>query len=416
MAEKGPPTLILSDRREDNIKEEDITFTGSIASILASPNSKQYLRKLANSLSEEQFEELTGLMRERRTIDNDCFITKLPREIWIMILKKLTPQELVSFSMTSKSFKDLCLDPKLWSQTEWTVTQENLLEHPESYATLLLRLPKLKKLCIEEKLGKTIVKEVSKETKIKFKSCFSELNIQILDLQLWKTKDQMRLDMFVSTFTNLQEIDVEVGDDIFCDHHVITVANNSPALKKFSVVEVEGRKLTDKAIKLLAEKCPMLESFGLGSCGSGVTDQGINHIISRCHNLVEIFLATLNITEKSIKKIGELCPNLKVLDIGWMEFKITDKVMEKVATNCTRLEHLGLSDVEITDQTLVLLGRNCQEIKDLELLGCETVTEAGIRNFVSQGTKPLKLSVDCGWATPEFRKGLKNEYPRLKSI
>ena len=124
----------------------------------------------------------------------------------------------------------------------------------------------------------------------------------------------------------------------------------------------------------------------------------------------------MNITEKSIKKIGELCPNLKVLDIGWMEFKITDKVMEKVATNCTRLEHLGLSDVEITDQTLVLLGRKCQEIKDLELLGCETVTEAGIRNFVSQGTKPLKLLVDCGWATLEFGKGLKNEYPRLKSI
>ena len=116
-------------------------------------------------------------------------------------------------------------------------------------------------------------------------------------------------------------------------------------------------------------------------------------------------------------KIGELCPDLKRLDIGWMwEMEVTDEVMEKVTTNCKQLEILVLSEVGITDKTLDLLGRNCPEIKNLELYACINVTEAGVRSFVSQGTKPLKLEVDidCGPTVPEYMKALAVEYPRLK--
>ena len=90
--------------------------------------------------------------------------------------------------------------------------------------------------------------------------------------------------------------------------------------------------------------------------------------------------------------------------------------MEKVITKCTKLRDLCLRQVNITDKTLKLIGEHCPDLEDFELNGCDRVTEKGVRNFVRKGSKPLKFDVyifDSYPKNKDFMNKLKEEYPRL---
>ena len=69
-------------------------------------------------------------------------VAKVPDEVWAMIFNNLDLRDLASVSMTSKRFRNLSLDTmRLGSGWEWTVTTEEVLRCPESYATLFARVP-----------------------------------------------------------------------------------------------------------------------------------------------------------------------------------------------------------------------------------------------------------------------------------
>ena len=120
----------------------------------------------------------------------------------------------------------------------------------------------------------------------------------------------------------------------------------------------------------------------------------------------------VNVTDEAVLKIGEYLPNLEILGLDNMN--ITDLGMEKVITNCSKLRDLCLRKVNTTDKTLDLLGDHCKDMKDLEVTGCVRVTEAGVRDFVQQGSKPLKLVVeDVKGNSLDYLSKLRKEYPRL---
>ena len=207
-----------------------------------------------------------------------------------------------------------------------------------------------------------------------------------------------------------------MGRGDFHDNHLKTVARNCPNLEVF--LSEDSQDVTDSGIETLAMNCPKLSTFVLNNMSSkiyGVTDQGIISLVTKCSKLVDIYIANAMMTDEATKKIGEHRTNLEILGLGYMN--ITDLGMENVVTKCIKLRDLCLRKAHITDKTLKLLGENCPDIEELELDGCDRITETGVRNFVKQGSKPLKLSiVDVNQECVQYMKKLKEEFQRLLPI
>ena len=373
--------------------------TETVSSILASSKSEQFLVTLAELLTDDQYEMLKLFRINKMTCENDSFIKELPREMWIMIMSYLDLKDLVSFSSTSKSFRTLCMDPELWRQTVWTVTPEDLLQHPESYAMLFSRLEKFQLLKIEDRSAGSNVRSGKARTE----PCISIQNMKIdMIHQEWKygvrfDSEHADLAAVVSLFSNLTSIDF--GESIISDSIVEMVASRSPNLQKFMLVSDEF----DARIR--------------------ITDKGVISLVSMCPNLVHIRIRGDDIGDASIKMIGQL-DKLEVLDISVIPHgRMSDLGLENVVTNCKKLRELTLDDADITDKTLELLGKHCPDLATLKLLDCcERVTENGVRHFVEQGSKPLKLQIDyTDWdhraygetKEVEYMPGLRREFGRL---
>ena len=389
--------------------------------------SDQYLEKLVNFLSDEHVDKVKSLIREKETRDNECLIEKLPKEMWMMILNFLDHKDLVSLSKTSKSFKTLSQDPKLWKQTSWTVTPQELLQCPESYAALFSRLAKLNYLKIEQLFedgfehGKGHMKLVSRMSREKLKSSFDDVDFSNLKLEIDLLEDfeLEHLSVCTTSFRNLKAIDF--GFSSLEDIHVEAIAKSCSNLREFN--SDLAKNLTDSGVKSLAENCPKLTKFSISESTweeiPGVTNDGIISLVSKCSRLIDLYVGNAdNVTDEAIKKIGEHCPDLEELGLGYLN--ITDNGVDEVVTKCIKLRALCLREAGITDRTLELLGKHCPDMEDLELDCSVRVTEAGVRYFVEQGSKPLSLNINYGTESNgrevEYMAKLRREYPRLTKI
>ena len=318
-------------------------------------------------------------------------LPELPEEIWILILGNLDVKSLISISMTNRKFHQLAFDPSLWKQTQWTVAPVDLLNHQESYAGLFSRLEKLELLKIEGHSSGS----KSEKSRLEFLSAVP--NLKKLEVNMVGRSNGLEvhpdLPLIVSLF-NLTSIDFghsQINDKVI-------EAIRSPNLRKF----ISLREIT--------------RSFHW----NWITDSGVSSLVTKCPNLQVIRIyRCCSISDQAFQKIGESCHKLEILDLGHFFSNVSDLGMESVATNCKALRELAIFGPNITDKTLELLGRNCPDIEALKLDYCSRVTETGVRHFVEQGSKPLKLEVlvwddnQKDWIEPEYLSGLRREYGRL---
>ena len=363
-------------------KETTDSARENVSSILASSRSEQFLVELADLLTDDQLDELVMLRRQKMTRENDCFIRNLPRELWTMIFGYLGNKDLVSLSRTCKGFLQLGMDPKLkhWKKTVWTVTPEDLLHHPESWLLLFSRLERLELLKIEgpssDTKGRAEKRRLDSLNPVPIKNL--EINMEC------EWKEHPDLAVVVRLFSNLKSIDF--GRSVISDGIFEIISSNSPDLEKFNSED-------------------------------SVSDTGVISL-TKCPNLQEIRINGERVGDQAIKMIGECCQLLTVLHIE-LAHAVSDLGMESVATNCRMLRELKLECArDMTDKTLDLLSRNCQ-IEVLTLDCCDRVTETGVRNFVEQVSKPLKLEVlewEPGQRQPtekEYMQTLKRDYGML---
>ena len=152
------------------------------------------------------------------------------------------------------------------------------------------------------------------------------------------------------------------------------------------------------AAALSSAACPSLKSVDL-SWISGFTDPHLKHLLStpkdcrpgqklshtRLRFCEELSLSGTDVTDKSVKLITQLLPNIRKIDlsfcsisndgIGYLTSSSSKVVSAIVAQHCHKL----------TDQVFKHIGR-LQTIEKIDLRNCSKVTPTGCREFIDKSS------------------------------
>lgn len=191
--------------------------------------------------------------------------------------------------------------------------------------------------------------------------------------------------------------------------------------------------LSDKGIERLTDKCPGVKILGISKCFQ-LTGASISRISQACTSLEKLYLAgdypsvsseslchlgslsslqylqmkdNLNVSDEVLSRLSKGCQNLKFLDISGCFKEVSSEGILHLA-GCFALEDLNISYIdkaaddglaalamkstlkrlvargcpEISDLGLVSLANHCLTLAELDVSGCEEVTEAGAKEFV----------------------------------
>jgi len=198
----------------------------------------------------------------------------------------------------------------------------------------------------------------------------------------------------------------------------ITDLLNEGHLDKLETIDMFGDSyIKDADLAAILEK-----SYNSLTCidlrYSGLTESSAAHI-KRCTGLVA-FAAKGNESSRDIVEIVQSCPKLRKLNLSQFENRLTDEVVQSVATYCRDLVHLdvrgcnavsdaaiirvaqscprllflNLSLTKITDSTLEKIGKHCSNLRVLRIVGCADVTCEGLVAFANTCTSVRKVCMD----------------------
>ncbi|KAI9497464.1 hypothetical protein BDB00DRAFT_723520, partial [Zychaea mexicana] len=141
-------------------------------------------------------------------------------------------------------------------------------------------------------------------------------------------------------------------------------------------------------------ECERLERVTLTGC-SNLTDDGITGFLGnkvrRC--LVSMDLGDVtNVTDVSIKRIAEICPNLQGLNLsmckdGPRRFEsITDEGVVMLSESCVGLRRIKLNNcVKVSDPSVVSLAKHCPALLEIDLMNCEITNKSLLEVFKYSG-------------------------------
>ncbi|KAI9266909.1 hypothetical protein BDA99DRAFT_546686 [Phascolomyces articulosus] len=137
--------------------------------------------------------------------------------------------------------------------------------------------------------------------------------------------------------------------------------------------------------------CARLERVTLTGC-SNLTDTGIigflgDKKIRKC--LVSMDLGDVtNVTDISIKRIAEVCPNLQGLNLsmckeGSARFEgITDEGIVMLSKSCTGLRRIKLNNcVKVSDLSVISLAKHCHALLEIDLMNCNITNTSLLEVF-----------------------------------
>ncbi|XP_030523467.2 F-box protein SKIP1-like [Rhodamnia argentea] len=186
---------------------------------------------------------------------------------------------------------------------------------------------------------------------------------------------------------------------------------------------IRTRHCSDRALNLVAERCPSLQVLSIKSCPK-VTDESMARIASHCTNLRELDISYCDeVSHESLVLIGRNCPNLKVLKRNMMEWldpsedvtcpEDCDSEAAAIGKFMPRLEHLEIRFSMLTAKGLTSICDGCLDLMHLDLLGCAYLTRRDIVDATSK-LKNLKDKVQPNFYIPRsvFRAEM---YERLET-
>eukprot|EP01126_Amoeba_proteus_P005451 TRINITY_DN11830_c0_g2_i1.p1 TRINITY_DN11830_c0_g2~~TRINITY_DN11830_c0_g2_i1.p1 ORF type:complete len:175 (-),score=17.71 TRINITY_DN11830_c0_g2_i1:97-621(-) len=131
------------------------------------------------------------------------------------------------------------------------------------------------------------------------------------------------------------------GSSLFAKDHRRTVSTYCTILSR-----------TGGWIDLLADLKPQRVDL---TASLSVTDVGLESLISNCPKLVFLSLVRTAITDSGIRRMVELNPRLRHINLRFCK-GITDQSVGLIAQNCKSLCELYLGFTRITDQSLMWLS------------------------------------------------------------
>ncbi|DBA02156.1 TPA: hypothetical protein N0F65_004791, partial [Lagenidium giganteum] len=155
-------------------------------------------------------------------------------------------------------------------------------------------------------------------------------------------------------------------------------------------------QVTDTLLKTLANQCPQIRTLLLGEC-TLVSDSGIVYVAQKCHQLEKIALnrsvSSERVTDTACVALGEHCPKLRDVNLSGCNF-LTDAGIKWIADGCPELQVLDVSSVfHLTDASMRALSEACPVLKQLRIPNVKNVSDVGLR-FLATGCSKLE-SLQC---------------------
>lgn len=138
-------------------------------------------------------------------------------------------------------------------------------------------------------------------------------------------------------------------------------------LKTLKVLKLRRcRALTDASVKMVVD-LPLLEVLDISECEALTSAAVMSGIAAKKNEILkEFYLSALNICEKTIQKIAENIPNLRVLDLSFCFNHVDDTSVQMILKNLVLLRELNLDLCErISDAGLTGMSMK-EKMEDLE--------------------------------------------------
>ncbi|XP_017784274.1 PREDICTED: F-box/LRR-repeat protein 7 [Nicrophorus vespilloides] len=166
-----------------------------------------------------------------------------------------------------------------------------------------------------------------------------------------------------------------------------------PGVEKVHLID--GAKITDKGLLLLARRCPELTHLQIQGCPA-VSNNAIYEIVTRCSNLQHLDI-TGCVQLSCLTPISGPDPP-KRLQLQYLDFtdcpSLQDNGLRIIVRNCPQLAYLYLRRcIQITDAGLKFVPSFCSGLRELSVSDCSNITDFGLYELAKLGAILRYLSV-----------------------
>lgn len=163
-----------------------------------------------------------------------------------------------------------------------------------------------------------------------------------------------------------------------------------------------SEKISDDGVVALAKRCASLKSLQFQNTPN-VTDLSISAIAQNCHALTSLSLIGCSIGDASMLALAKGCKNMERVRL--QSKKVTDAgVLALVEANGLSLVELCLGKVSLTNDGLTRLGVST-DLEIFELYKCDSITETGVASFVSESRKLKSINI---WGNRQMEDDIKS--------
>ena len=153
--------------------------------------------------------------------------------------------------------------------------------------------------------------------------------------------------------------------------------------------------LTGPGLAAIGERCNQLKHVSLRGCSRAVNGWALAALSKGSAKLsVSRYVPRQLLSDHDLMTVGKDCTSLTYLDVSHCK-QIGDQGVVEVSNHCSRLEVLKLARTEfpnkLTDVAILSIAEGCgKTLKELDLNGCELVTDVGVSWLAHQAGLPLR--------------------------
>ncbi|KAI8570336.1 hypothetical protein RHMOL_Rhmol01G0026700 [Rhododendron molle] len=131
--------------------------------------------------------------------------------------------------------------------------------------------------------------------------------------------------------------------------------------------------LTDTTLENFGQVCPNLQFLSVNGCPR-LTDLGIGEVSKRCPAITQLNIDGLTQVSDVLRRYSDnSVVNLKTLNARGTH--INDEGLAMIGNRCPNLQYLDIGFCkEVTDKGVMEVVTNCQRLRDINLIGCEKLS------------------------------------------
>ncbi|KAJ8542155.1 hypothetical protein K7X08_017021 [Anisodus acutangulus] len=197
---------------------------------------------------------------------------------------------------------------------------------------------------------------------------------------------------------NLMVLQLDLCGQPTLDHVLgTTIAPSSNSLPNLTILSLRGAsRMSDRALETLVTSAPFLQSFDLGQC-SLLSHTGIDIVANSLGSVLkELYIDECqSIDAILILPALEKLEHLEVLSVAGIHSVCDQFVSELLAARGQNLKEFDISDCEnLTDQSLKFIGDTCANLHSLNISNLSNLTDVGLQ-FLANGCRSIRKLKCC---------------------